>query len=162
MRHTSCALVTGVQTCALPIWPMFEDIGVFQRIGEGTDVVSKEMYDFHDKGDRHVALRPEGTAPVARAYVEHRPATPWKVWYATPAFRYERPQAGRLRQPHQVGVECIGSPDPDVDVEVIALGHSYLSALGLRQWRLVVNFMGTPADRAAYATVLQELGRAHV
>src|SRR3546814_7270112 len=96
MRHTSCALVTGVQTCALPIWPMFEDIGVFQRIGEGTDVVSKEMYDFHDKGDRHVALRPEGTAPVARAYVEHRPATPWKVWYATPAFRYERPQAGRL------------------------------------------------------------------
>ncbi|HEY9558574.1 MAG TPA: histidine--tRNA ligase [Acidimicrobiales bacterium] len=135
--------------------PMFEDIGVFQRIGEGTDVVSKEMYDFHDKGDRHVALRPEGTAPVARAYVEHRPATPWKVWYATPAFRYERPQAGRLRQHHQVGVECIGSPDPDVDVEVIALGHSYLSALGLRQWRLVVNFMGTPADRAAYATVLQ-------
>jgi len=136
--------------------PMFEDIGVFQRLGEGTDVVTKEMYDFRDKGDRHVALRPEGTAPVARAYVEHRPDVPWKVWYATPAFRYERPQAGRLRQHHQVGVECIGSPDPDVDVEIIALGHTYLRALGLRQWRLVLNFMGTPADRVAYAAVLQE------
>jgi len=135
--------------------PMFEDIGVFQRIGEGTDVVAKQMYDFEDKGGRHVALRPEGTAPVARAYVEHRPPVPWKVWYATPAFRYEQPQAGRLRQHHQVGVECIGSADPDVDVEVIALGHAYLSALGLRQWRLVLNFMGTPADRAAYATALQ-------
>jgi len=135
--------------------PMFEDFGVFQRIGEGTDVVAKEMYDFEDKGGRHVALRPEGTAPVARAYVQHRPSVPWRVWYATPAFRYEQPQAGRLRQHHQVGVECIGSPDPDVDVEVIALGHTFLSALGLRDWRLVVNSMGTPADRAAYAEVLQ-------
>jgi histidyl-tRNA synthetase len=134
---------------------MFEDIGVFQRIGEGTDVVAKEMYDFEDKGGRHVALRPEGTAPVARAYVEHRPPVPWKVWYATPAFRYEQPQAGRLRQHHQVGVECIGSADPDVDVEVIALGATYLAELGLRDWRLVVNFMGTPADRTAYAAVLQ-------
>ena len=142
--------------------PMFEDIGVFQRIGEGTDVVSKEMYEFRDKGDRHVALRPEGTAPVARAFVEHRPAVPWKVWYATPAFRYEQPQAGRLRQHHQVGVECIGSADPDVDVEVIALGDTFLRALGLRQLRLVLNFMGTPADRASYATVLQGWLRARV
>jgi histidyl-tRNA synthetase len=135
--------------------PMFEDFDVFQRVGEGTDVVTKEMYDFEDKGGRHVALRPEGTAPVARAYVQHRPPVPWKVWYATPAFRYEQPQAGRLRQHHQVGIECIGSPDPDVDVEVIAFGHAYLSSLGLRQWRLLVNSMGTPADRAAYGTVLQ-------
>lgn len=135
--------------------PLFEDIGVFQRIGEGTDVVAKEMYDFQDKGGRHVALRPEGTAPVARAWVQHRPAVPWKVWYATPAFRYEQPQAGRLRQHHQVGVECIGSADADVDVEIIALAHAYLSALGLRQWRLVLNFMGTPADRVAYARSLQ-------
>lgn len=135
--------------------PMFEDIGVFQRLGEGTEVVTKEMYDFRDKGDRHIALRPEGTAPVARAFVEHRPDVPWKVWYATPAFRYERPQAGRLRQHHQVGVECIGSPDPDVDVEVIALGHTFLSALRLQRWRLVLNFMGTPGDRLAYAAVLQ-------
>jgi histidyl-tRNA synthetase len=134
---------------------MFEDIEVFQRIGEGTDVVSKEMYDFEDKGGRHVALRPEGTASVARAYVQHRPPVPWKVWYATPAFRYERPQAGRYRQHHQVGIECIGSADPDVDVEVIAFGHGFLSALGLRQWRLALNFMGTPADREAYAAVLQ-------
>ncbi|MGQ0832983.1 MAG: histidine--tRNA ligase [Microthrixaceae bacterium] len=135
--------------------PMFEDIGVFQRIGEGTDVVTKEMYDFRDKGDRHVALRPEGTASVARAFVEHRPDVPWKVWYATPAFRYERPQAGRLRQHHQVGVEAIGSADPDVDVEVIALGHAFLRELGLSEWRLVLNFMGTPADRSRYAAVLQ-------
>jgi histidyl-tRNA synthetase len=135
--------------------PMFEDIGVFQRLGEGTDVVTKEMYDFRDNGDRHVALRPEGTASVARAFVEHHPATPWKVWYATPAFRYERPQAGRLRQHHQVGVEAIGSADPDVDVEVIAFGATFLRALGLQQWRLVLNFMGTPADRSAYAGVLQ-------
>ena len=136
--------------------PMFEDLAVFQRIGEGTDVVSKEMYDFEDKGGRRVALRPEGTAPVARAFVEHRPDVPWKVWYATPAFRYERPQAGRYRQHHQVGVECIGSADADADVEVIALGHAYLSELGLRQWRLLLNFMGTPADRVAYAAVLQD------
>jgi histidyl-tRNA synthetase len=142
--------------------PMFEDIGVFQRIGEGTDVVTKEMYDFRDKGDRHVALRPEGTASVARAFVEHHPATPWKVWYATPAFRYERPQAGRLRQHHQVGIEAIGSPDPDLDVEVIAFGAAFLRALGLERWRLVLNFMGTPADRVAYAQVLQAWLRSRV
>ncbi len=135
--------------------PMFEDLGVFQRLGEGTDVVTKEMYDFEDKGGRRIALRPEGTASVARAFVEHHPTTPWKVWYATPAFRYERPQAGRLRQHHQVGVEAIGSSDPDLDVEVIALGVAFLRALGLERWRLVLNFMGTPADRAAYAEVLR-------
>ena len=136
--------------------PLFEDLGVFRRIGDGTDVVAKEMYDFRDKGDRHIALRPEGTAPVARAFVEHRPDVPWKVWYATPAFRYERPQAGRLRQHHQVGVEAIGSADPDVDVEVIAFGQAFLSALGLQKWRLLLNFMGTPADRAVYAVVLRD------
>jgi histidyl-tRNA synthetase len=135
--------------------PMFEDLGVFQRIGEGTDVVTKEMYDFEDKGGRHIALRPEGTASVARAFVEHHPATPWKVWYATPAFRYERPQAGRLRQHHQVGIEAIGSADPDLDVEVIGFGRAFLQALGLERWRLVLNFMGTPADRLAYADDLR-------
>jgi histidyl-tRNA synthetase len=141
--------------------PMFEDIGVFQRIGEGTDVVAKEMYDFDDKGGRHVALRPEGTAPVARAYVEHRPPVPWKVWYATPAFRYEQPQAGRLRQHHQVGVECIGSADPDVDVEVIALAHGFYADLGLADVRLSVNSMGAPADRAVYVDVLRGYLLAH-
>jgi histidyl-tRNA synthetase len=135
--------------------PMFEDIGVFERLGEGTEVVSKEMYDFEDKGGRRIALRPEVTASVARAWIEHRPPTPWKVWCATPAFRYEQPQAGRLRQHHQVDIEAIGSADPDLDVEVIALGVRFLRELGLHRWRLVLNFMGTPSDRAAYATHLQ-------
>ena len=135
--------------------PMFEDVAVFARLGAGTDIVRKEMYDFRDKGDRHLALRPEATASVVRAYVQHRPPTPWKVWCLTPAFRYERPQAGRLRQHHQLDVEVIGAADPDVDVDVIALGAAYLDSLGLRQWRLRVNTMGTPADRAAYAERLR-------
>src|SRR5262245_12676301 len=135
--------------------PLFEDLGVFQRMGAGTDVVRKEMYDFRDKGDRHLALRPEATSSVVRAYVQHRPPTPWKVWCLTPAFRYERPQAGRFRQHHQVDVEVIGAADPDVDVEVIALGAAYLDALGLRRWRLALNTMGTPADRVAFADVLR-------
>jgi histidyl-tRNA synthetase len=134
--------------------PLFEDVGVFERMGVGTDVVRKEMYDFRDKGDRHLALRPEATASVARAFVQHRPPTPWKVWCLTPAFRYERPQAGRYRQHHQVDVEVIGSADPDVDVEIISLGATYLAALGLQRWRLVVNTMGTPTDRATYARTL--------
>jgi histidyl-tRNA synthetase len=134
--------------------PMFEDVAVFARIGAGTDIVRKEMYDFRDKGDRHLALRPEATSSVVRAYVQHRPPIPWKVWCLTPAFRYERPQAGRLRQHHQLDVEVIGTADPDVDVEIIALGAAYLDALGLRRWRLRVNTMGTPADRVAYAATL--------
>jgi histidyl-tRNA synthetase len=134
--------------------PLFEDLGVFQRLGVGTDVVRKEMYDFHDKGDRHLALRPEATASIVRAYVQHRPPTPWKVWCVTPVFRYERPQAGRLRQHHQLDVEAIGAADPDLDVEVIALGAAYLDALGLRRWRLIVNTLGTPADRVAYGEAL--------
>ena len=134
--------------------PMFEDLGVFERMGAGTDVVRKEMYDFHDKGGRHMALRPEATASVVRAFVQHKPSTPWKVWCLTPAFRYERPQAGRLRQHHQVDVEVLGAADPDVDVEVVSLGAAYLDALGLRRWRLVLNSMGTPADRATYGRVL--------
>jgi histidyl-tRNA synthetase len=136
--------------------PMFEDVAVFARIGAGTDIVRKEMYDFRDKGDRHLALRPEATSSVVRAYVQHHPATPWKVWCVTPAFRYERPQAGRLRQHHQVDVEVIGTDDPDVDVEVIALGAAYLDALGLRRWHLRLNTMGTPADRVAYAATLRD------
>jgi histidyl-tRNA synthetase len=134
--------------------PLFEDLGVFQRLGVGTDVVRKEMYDFRDKGDRHLALRPEATASMVRAFVQHRPPTPWKVWCVTPVFRYERPQAGRLRQHHQVDVEAIGVADPDIDIEIIALGAAYLDALGLRRCRLVLNTMGTPADRVAYANTL--------
>lgn len=135
--------------------PMFEEIGVFQRESEGADAVRKEMYDFVDKGDRHVALRPEGTASVVRAFVQHQPTTPWKVWYATPAFRYENVQAGRYRQHHQVGLEVLGSADPDVDVEVIALGAEFLAALGLRQVELLLNTMGTAEDRLRYVEVLR-------
>ena len=136
--------------------PMFEELGVFSRVGEGTDVVRKEMYDFEDKGGRHLALRPEGTASVVRAYVQHRPsASPWKVWYAAPSFRYERAQANRYRQHHQVGVEAIGSPDPDLDVEVIVLLADFYRELGLRQVDLALNSIGTPADRSAYVDRLR-------
>ncbi len=135
--------------------PMFEEIGVFRRMGEGTDVVRKEMYDFLDKGDRHLALRPEGTASVVRAFVEHRPTLPWKVWYAAPSFRYEKPQAGRYRQHHQLGVEALGTADPDLDVEVIRLLGDFYASLGLRRVDLAVNSMGTPEDRRAYVDTLR-------
>lgn len=135
--------------------PMFEEIGVFQRESEGADAVRKEMYDFEDKGGRRIALRPEGTASIVRAFVQHHPQTPWKVWYATPAFRYERVQAGRYRQHHQVGLEALGSADPDLDVEVISIGWEFLRALGLRQVELQVNTMGTAVDRMRYVDVLR-------
>ena len=136
--------------------PMFEDIGVFNRVGEGTDLVRKEMYDFLDKGERHVALRPEGTASIARAFVQHRPTVPWKVWYAAPSFRYERPQAGRYRQHHQLGLEALGSDDPDLDVEVITLLHDFYDSIGLRRFRLLVNSMGTAEDRLRYMAEVRE------
>jgi histidyl-tRNA synthetase len=141
--------------------PMFEELGVFQRESEGADAVRKEMYDFDDKGGRRIALRPEGTASVVRAFVQHQPLLPWKVWYATPAFRYENVQAGRYRQHHQVGLELLGSADPDADVEVIALGAEFLRALGLRQVELQLNTMGTVADRVRYVEELRTwlLGR---
>jgi histidyl-tRNA synthetase len=137
--------------------PMFEEIGVFSRVGEGTDLVRKEMYDFFDKGDRHIALRPEGTASIARAWIQHAQgeAKPWKVWYAAPSFRYERPQAGRFRQHHQLGAEAIGSEDPDLDVEVIALLHDFYVSLGLKQVTLLINSMGTAEDRKRY---IQDVG----
>ncbi len=136
--------------------PMFEDLGVFLRMGEGTDVVTKEMYDFEDKGGRRVALRPEGTASVVRAFVEHRPIVPWKAWYVTPAFRYEKPQKGRFRQHHQVGIEAMGVDDPDIDVEVIALADRYLGALGARAYSLDINTMGSRDDRSRYDTALRD------
>ena len=136
--------------------PLMEDLGVFTRIGEATDVVTKEMYDFVDKGDRHVALRPEQTASVCRAFVEHRPVTPWKAWYSGPNFRYEKPQRGRYRQFDQVGIEVLGVDDPQLDVEVIALGWEFFRRLGLRQVELLVNSLGEPADRARYVEALRE------
>jgi len=130
--------------------PMFEDIGVFRPVGEGTDVVSKEMYDFFDKGDRHLALRPEGTASVVRAFNQHRPMLPWKVWYVGPNFRYEKPQAGRFRQHHQLGTECLGVVDPDVDVELIVVLWDFLHAVGLSELQLLVNSIGDRETRHGY------------
>src|ERR1700694_2413705 len=134
----------------LVINPMFEDYGVFQRVGDSTDIVRKEMYDFEDKGGRHLALRPEGTASVVRAYIEHRPTLPWKSWYVGPTFRYDRPAAGRYRQHHQVGIEAIGSDDPDLDVEVVVLAWQTYAAVGLTQVELHMNLMGDEACRPAY------------
>ena len=139
----------------LVVSPVFEDVGVFQRVGEGTDVVRKEMYVFEDRGGRPLALRPEGTASVVRAFVQHRPTTPWKVWYAAPSFRYERPQAGRYRQHHQLGVEVLGSDDPDVDVEVIVLAHELYRSLGLRQVTLALNSIGDAVCRPGYVGLLR-------
>ncbi|HEY1737178.1 MAG TPA: ATP phosphoribosyltransferase regulatory subunit, partial [Acidimicrobiia bacterium] len=123
----------------LVVTPIFEHYEVFARVGETTDVVSKEMYDFLDKGGRRLALRPEGTAGVVRAYVEHRPASPWKAWYVAPNFRYERPQAGRYRQHWQLGAEAIGTDDPRVDVEMIDLLAGLYRTLGIADARLLVN-----------------------
>ena len=134
--------------------PMFEHIEVFQRLGDGTDVVRKEMYDFEDKGGRKIALRPEQTASIVRAYAEHRPSLPWKVWYAGPNFRYERAQKGRFRQFDQVGVEALGTDDPHLDVEVIAIAWRFYEALGLRQVNLLLNSVGTSHDRTRYIEAL--------
>lgn len=136
--------------------PLLEDLGVFTRIGDATDVVTKEMYDFVDKGERRVALRPEQTASVCRAFAQHRPAQlPWKVFYSGPNFRYEKPQRGRYRQFDQVGIEVLGVDDPMLDVEVIALAWEFYAALGLRQVNLIVNSLGEPDDRARYVEALR-------
>jgi histidyl-tRNA synthetase len=136
--------------------PMFEDAAVFRRgIGAGSDVVGKEMYEFTDRGGRHLALRPEGTAPVVRAFVQHRPVLPFKAWYVTPSFRYERPAAGRYRQHHQVGVEALGPSDADLDVEVIALADGFYRALGLSRFTLLVNSMGDEKCRPAYVELVR-------
>lgn len=130
--------------------PIVEDLAVFARLGVGTDIVSKEMYDFEDKDGTRVALRPESTAGVARAFVQHHPTTPWKVWYFSQHFRHENSQKGRYRQHHQLGAECFGSSDPDIDVELIVLLWDFYRELGLRQIRLELNSIGDPESRAAY------------
>lgn len=135
---------------------MFEDLGVFQRLGDATDVVTKEMYDFVDKGDRHIALRPEHTASVCRAYAQHRPVAPWKVWYSGPNFRYEKAQAGRYRQFDQVGVEALGVDDPQLDIEVIAMGWRFYQALGLQKVELIINSLGDAGDREKYVQALAD------
>lgn len=136
--------------------PIFEDLGVFKRIGESTDVVTKEMFDFLDKGDppQHLALRPELTASICRAYAEHRPVPPWKVWYEGPQFRYEQPQAGRYRQFTQVGVEVLGADDPQADVDVIALAARFFASLGLQGVQLSLNSLGDATCRPRYLEAL--------
>lgn len=142
--------------------PMFEDLGVFLRLGDATDVVTKEMYDFEDKGGRRVALRPEHTAGICRAFVQHRPTTPWKVWYSGSNFRYEKAQAGRYRQFDQVGIEVLGSSDPLLDAEVISLGWQFFQSLGLNKVVLMVNSLGDSGDRIRYIDALREYFSTHI
>ncbi|HEY5104118.1 MAG TPA: histidine--tRNA ligase [Acidimicrobiales bacterium] len=147
---------------SLVMTPIFEDVGVFLRgIGEESDVFKKEMYVFEDRGERRYALRPEGTASVVRAFVQHSPTTPWKAWYLTPAFRYERPQKGRYRQHYQLGVEVLGTDDPAVDVEVIALAAGFYRTIGLRRVSLLINSMGHAECRGAYVEILSNYLEAH-
>jgi histidyl-tRNA synthetase len=145
--------------------PAFESTDLFARgVGAATDIVQKEMYSFDDGGGRSITLRPEGTAPVCRAYVEHgmhkRPQ-PVKLWYLSSFFRHEAPQAGRYRQFWQVGAEAIGSDDPAVDAESILLLADLLEAVGVREVRLRVASLGTPETRAGYREELQVYLRAH-
>jgi histidyl-tRNA synthetase len=146
----------------LIVSPTFEEVGVFQRLGESTDVVRKEMYEFEDKDARRMALRPEGTASVVRAYAQHRPPLPFKAWYVAPSFRYERPQAGRYREHHQLGIEVLGTDDPDVDVEVIALAARLFAAdVGLARVTLRLNSLGDGECRPAYRQVLLDYLNSH-
>ena len=140
--------------------PVFEDSGLFIRsVGEGTDIVEKEMYVFEDRGGDSLTLRPEGTAPVCRAYLEHglhNLPQPVRMYYFCPVFRFERPQAGRFRQHHQFGIEAIGDADPSVDAEVIELAWQFVTSLGLQEIDLFVNSIGDPECRPAYVNGLKE------
>ena len=142
---------SGYQLIELPV---FEDTDLYRRgVGESTDVVSKEMYTFEDRGGRSITLRPEGTAGVMRAVIEHgldRGQLPVKLWYSGQFFRAERPQAGRYRQFYQVGVEAIGLDDPAVDAEVIAIADAGFKSLGLNKYRLEMTSLGDAASRAAH------------
>ena len=140
--------------------PVFEDTEVFTRgVGESTDVVSKEMYTFEDRGGRSITLRPEGTAGVMRAVIEHnldRGQLPVKLFYTGPFFRAERPQAGRYRQFYQVGIEAIGYTDPEIDVEVIAVADSAFKALGLTKYKLNITSLGDTESRQAHRKELMK------
>jgi histidyl-tRNA synthetase len=141
----------GYQLIELPV---FEDTELFTRgVGESTDVVSKEMYTFEDRGGRSITLRPEGTAGVMRAVIEHgldRGQLPVKVWYSGQFFRAERPQAGRYRQFYQVGIEAIGVDDPAIDAEVMAIADAGFKAIGLSKYRLEITSLGDAESRAAH------------
>lgn len=147
----------GYQLIELPV---FEDTELFKRgVGESTDVVSKEMYTFEDRGGRSITLRPEGTAGVMRSVIEHnldRGQLPVKVWYSGAFFRAERPQAGRYRQFYQVGIEAIGLNDPEIDVEVIAVAQRAYTNLGLKNYSLEITSLGDAESRARYTKDLRE------
>lgn len=140
--------------------PIFEHTELFLRgIGDTTDVVQKEMYTFEDRGGRSITLRPEGTAAVVRAYLEHHlqnQPQPVKLYYLGPMFRYDRPQAGRMRQFHQVGIEAFGSNDPSLDAEVVCYTWDFLSRLGLKGLQVEVNSVGCPECRPAFGRDLRE------
>jgi histidyl-tRNA synthetase len=139
----------------LTFTPIVEHAGVFLRgIGEGSEVVGKEMYIFEDRDGQLMALRPEGTAPIARAYVQHHPVPPWKAWYVAPSFRHENPQQGRYRQHYQLGVEALGVADADLDVEVVSLAHDFFAGLGLRQAVLKLHSMGDSTCKPGYVALL--------
>ena len=143
--------------------PIFEHTELFQRgIGEGTDVVDKEMYTFTDRGDRSITLRPENTASAVRAYLQNKlyaESNLVKLFYIGSMFRYDRPQAGRMREFHQFGVEALGEANPAVDAEVILLAMSLLEGLGLKDLELSINSVGCPKCRSKYRTMLQDFFR---
>ena len=147
--------------------PMFEDYNVFSRnVGDTSDIVEKEMYDFHDKGDRHIALRPEGTAGVVRAYVENKLygpeyPKPYKVYYMGPMFRYERPQSGRQREFHQIGVEALNNESPQIDVEVIAMAMQLFKRFGVPNVKLTINTLGDKQVREDYREALINFLKSH-
>ena len=145
--------------------PIFEDAGLFIRtVGPGTDIVEKEMYTFEERGGAQVTLRPEGTAPVCRAYLEHgmhNLPQPVRLYYFCPVFRYERPQAGRYRQHHQFGVEVIGDANPAVDAEVIELAWRLLHSLGLKDVKLLINSIGDKESRPRYVAQLKDYYGGH-
>ncbi|MFL5896651.1 MAG: histidine--tRNA ligase [Thermoleophilaceae bacterium] len=145
--------------------PVFEATEVFSRtVGEATDIVQKQMFTFEDQGGRSLTLRPEGTAPVCRAYIEggmHKEPQPVKLWYCGPFFRQERPQRGRYRQFTQVGAEAIGSDDPSVDAELIVLLHEYLERIGARSVVLKLSSLGNPDTRREYLDDLRSYLRSH-
>ncbi len=143
--------------------PIFEHTELFQRgIGEGTDVVDKEMYTFTDRGERSITLRPENTASAVRAYLQNKlyaQSNLVKLFYIGSMFRYDRPQAGRMREFHQFGVEALGEANPAVDAEVILLAMNLLEGLGLKDLELSINSVGCPKCRSKYRTMLQDFFR---
>lgn len=145
--------------------PMFEHTELFQRgVGDTTDIVQKEMYTFDDHAGRSMTLKPEGTSPVVRSFVEHKifaESQPTKLFYELPCFRYEKPQAGRLREFHQFGIEVFGTPDMMADAEVICFANDFLGEMGIKNVSLEINSVGCPRCRAAYRKALQDYFRPH-